>query len=577
MPNIERALPEQAGIPSGSIMRMISRLEEKQIPMHSLLILREDKLVCECYYAPYCADWPHRMFSITKSLTAVAIGLLADEGKLSLDDKIIDYFPEKLPSNVHPYIAAMTIRDMLMMRTCHEKTTYKLDLDSDWVESFFTVPPTHPPGTIFHYDTSAAHVLCALAEKLSGMDMLDYLKEKLSPLAFSKDSYLLKDPSGVSIGGSGLVATSMDLLQFGIFLLHEGNVDGKQLLRASYVREACSFLTATAVTAPLPSEACGYGMQIWRTEKNGYVCYGMGGQLVIVLPDYDLICVTTADTQGIGGGNQQIYDALYEEVLPYLKTGNGCDKDGKTTNEKSTANGDATVNKSREAKNWDADGKSTASEETTADGDATANGDITTGDSASRYLDFISSRKLHVPAGSVDNPLASEINGKRFQILGNPDFSFVEVRFCLGNEDSSCKDSENCTRKRLGESSEGGSESRTSTCLGEVGDTGSSNGKMDGILSFGYRGEECQIPFGMGYAKAGILPLYSFRCASSGTWLPDGTLYVKVNVIDSCVGNIHFQFSFQGNQMTLFMRKQAENTLEEFAGHLVGHLVGISE
>ena len=96
-------------------------------------------------------------------------------------------------------------------------------------------------------------------------------------------------------------------------------VDGKQLLSPSYIREATSHLTDTLVTAPCRSEGCGYGYQFLRNEKGGYVCYGMGGQLIIFLPDYNLICVTTADTQGIGGGNQLIYDALYDEILPFIR------------------------------------------------------------------------------------------------------------------------------------------------------------------------------------------------------------------------------------------------------------------
>ena len=80
----------------------------------------------ETYYKPYTRDTLHRMFSVTKSFVSLGIGLLEAEGKLSLDDKIVDFFPEKLPKpGVHPYIAMMTIRDMLTMRTCHDKTTYK--------------------------------------------------------------------------------------------------------------------------------------------------------------------------------------------------------------------------------------------------------------------------------------------------------------------------------------------------------------------------------------------------------------------------------------------------------------------
>ena len=319
MLTFETTTPEAAGSPCGCITKLINRLRKQQIPMHSLLLMRHDKLLFEGYYAPCTADTLHRMFSISKSFTSIAVELLAEEGKLSLDDPIVKHFPEKLPEHVHPWIASMTIRDMLMMRSCHASTTYKINMTSDWVESYFTTPPTHPAGTLFHYDTSAPHTLCALVEKMTGMNMLDYLKKKLAPLGFSEQSYMIKDPFGVSMGGSGLVAFPMDMLKFGYFLAHKGNVCGQQLLSASYIDMAVSNLSETCVTAPLPSEAQGYGMQFWRGEKNNYVCYGMGGQFIIVFPDYDLICVTTADTQSIGGGNQQIYDALYEELLPYIQ------------------------------------------------------------------------------------------------------------------------------------------------------------------------------------------------------------------------------------------------------------------
>lgn len=330
--------PESTGIKSSSISRFLVRLAEKQVPMHSVLLLHKDTLIAEGYYKPYTKDTLHRMFSISKSFTAIAIGLLEAEGKLSLSDPICNFFPEYVSEDTHPWIHEMTIRDMLMMRTCHAATTYKVNMQSNWVESFFTVPPTHPAGKFFHYDTSSAHTLCALVERLSGMDMLSYLKEKLAPLGLSEESYMLKDPFGISLGGSGLVAKPMDLLKFGYLIMHEGAVpascitdastssknltisdaDTLQLVPASYLRDATSNLTPTVATAPLPSESCGYGYQIWQNEKGGYVCYGMGGQFIIFLPKYDLICVTTADTQGMAGGNQLIYDALYEEILPYI-------------------------------------------------------------------------------------------------------------------------------------------------------------------------------------------------------------------------------------------------------------------
>jgi CubicO group peptidase (beta-lactamase class C family) len=312
--------PEEAGIPSEAVKRFLHRLEANQIPMHSVLLLHKDKLFLQSYYAPYTSDMLHRMFSISKSLTALAIALLAEDGLIhSLDDPICDYFPEYVTEHTHPWILAMTIREMLSMRTCHASTTYKLDGQSHWVESFFTVPPTHPSGKLFHYDTSAPHTLAALVEKLSGQDMLDYLRVKcLDTIGFSQEAYMIKDPFGVSMGGSGLVATSMDMLRLGLLLLHHGKDGEMQLLPPAFLAEAISLQSETMVTAPCRSEACGYGYQIWKNEQAGWVCYGMGGQLIIGEPSLDFLCVTTADTQGIGGGNQMIYDALYQEIYPYL-------------------------------------------------------------------------------------------------------------------------------------------------------------------------------------------------------------------------------------------------------------------
>ena len=118
MYQIPRATPEATGVPSKAIFNFIKRLEDYQIPMHSLLLARQGKLIYEGYYAPYQGDTLHRMFSISKSFTSIAIGLLVQEGRISLDDRIIDYFPEKLPEEAS-LIAQMTIRNMLMMQTCH--------------------------------------------------------------------------------------------------------------------------------------------------------------------------------------------------------------------------------------------------------------------------------------------------------------------------------------------------------------------------------------------------------------------------------------------------------------------------
>ena len=471
MLTFEKATPEETGIPSNCIIQFIERLQKRQIPMHSLLLMHHDKLIFEGYYAPCSADSLHRMFSISKNFTSIAIGLLIDEGKIALDDPIIQYFPEKLPDKVHPLIAQMTIRDMLMMRTCHASTTYKVDMSSDWVKSFFTVPPTHPSGTLFHYDTSSPHTLCALVEKLTGGDMLDYIKKKLDILGFSENSYMIKDPFGVSMGGSGLVALPLDMMKFGYFIAHRGFVLGKQLISPFYIDLAVSPLTETCVTAPLPSEAQGYGLQFWRNERNGFTCYGMGGQLIIFLPDYELICVTTADTQTVQGGNQQIYDALYEEILPYIQ-----------------------------------------------------NDALPYEQNAAQHLhDTCASLAVKPLEGAPAPKTVCEINNKTYSVQTE---GSKFQSFCVQFQ------------------------------------------KNVGTLSFTYQQTPYEIRFGMGTMQTGIFPIYEQKYAASGAWLFDGTLFIKVHIIDAYVGCVQFQLAFQKDELTIFMSKKEESLFHEFKGHL---------
>ena len=316
------SLPEEQGIPSKAIHATLSFLRQRGVAMHSFLLARHGFLVCEAYYAPYRADTLHRMFSETKSFTSLAIGLLCDEGRLSLSDRIVDYFPEKLPPQGPSHeLARLTIRDMLRMATPYNRTTYKdVHLD-DWVKTFFVAPASHLPGTCFCYDTSSSHTLAALAEKLSGMPLLDYLRVKcLDEIGFSKEAYCLKGPDGVSWGGAGLMATPRDMLRVLSLVANEGVFQGRQLLPSWYLKEATAKQIDTEASAS--DGECdhqqGYGYQFWRTRFGGWCMFGMGGQLALCLPEQDLLVVTTADTQGRQGGSQLILDALWEHLLPHL-------------------------------------------------------------------------------------------------------------------------------------------------------------------------------------------------------------------------------------------------------------------
>lgn len=313
MKEFERISPENAGVGNAATDAFFDRLGRLPLDMHGVIMMRGDKILLERYFEPYDRDTLHRMYSITKTFVGLAIGCLADEGKVEIDASITDYFPE-YPTR-YDYIKQTTIRDMIMMRTAHKRTTYKIDLTKNWVESFFTTEPSHKPGEVFYYDTSSSHTLCALVEKITGMEMLDYLRVKfLDTIGFSKEAYCLKDPFGVSVGGSGLMATPMDVLRVARLVLDGGAYEGEQVISRDFIRLAVSNLTPTAERGKAFDEQQGYGMQIWRTRYNGFMFYGLGGQHAICVPDKDFICVTTADTRDFKEGAQAIRDAFWEEI-----------------------------------------------------------------------------------------------------------------------------------------------------------------------------------------------------------------------------------------------------------------------
>ncbi len=293
------------------------RLKESGLPIHSFLAEQAGNLLTENYQAPYTQSDLHRMFSITKSFCALAVGYLLEDGLIALTDPITGYFPEYLKGEeTSPWLLNMTIKHMLTMQTCHAATTYKIDRKKNWVESFFKVPPTHKSGEIFLYDTSSAHTLAALVKKLTGKGVLDYLRGKcLNELDFSKEAYIIKDPFGSEMGGSGLMARPGDLIKTGRFCMD--TIRHGSGIFADYLRDAVSFQVPTVHFGQTLDEQQGYGYQIWQI-RNGFAMYGMGGQYVLFYPELDTVLVITADTQNIRGGQQKILDIIHDELKEFL-------------------------------------------------------------------------------------------------------------------------------------------------------------------------------------------------------------------------------------------------------------------
>lgn len=312
--------PEEINIPSEAIVNFMKNLEKNNVNIHSFIMLYEDKIFAEGYYKGFNVDTKHRMYSVGKSFTSIAIGLLQNEGKIKITDNICDYFMDKLPKEgVHPYVKQTTIKNMLMMETPHKSTTYKRYNSDDWVKSFFYVDPSYPPGTIFSYDTSSTHVLSALVERVSNKSLIDYLREKiLDYLNFSSEAKFLKDPMGISQGGSGLICSISDLAKFAYLCTNNGFYKGRQLIPLDYLKEATSKQIDTSMQSVV-DEKQGYGYQFWKSRNNGFAMYGIGGQIAICMPQHKITFITTADTLDDKNGVKNIYESFWNEIYPYIK------------------------------------------------------------------------------------------------------------------------------------------------------------------------------------------------------------------------------------------------------------------
>ena len=314
------ATPESVGISSANIRKFVERLDEREIHTHSVLIARGDSIVYEGYWAPFDKDFCHRMYSVTKSFVSVAIGLCEEDGLIGLDDKIIDYFPEKIDTEINEYLKSQTVREMLTMTTTCLPCSWFSEDDTDRTHLYFNKKGyRRPSGTIWEYDSAGSQVLCALVEKVTKKKLFDYLNERIfSHLGTFKTAKVLEAPNGDSWGDSAMICTTRDLCSFARFVMNYGVHNGKRLMNEKYLKEATSRLVDNRWDFHMHAFRHGYGYQIWIGEDESFAFVGMGDQLAVCIPKYDFIFCCTGDNQGSESSRDymiyQLWDCIVKEL-----------------------------------------------------------------------------------------------------------------------------------------------------------------------------------------------------------------------------------------------------------------------
>ena len=317
--SLPRSTPEQQGIASGDILTFVEAADKEIDQMNSFMLLRHGHVVAEAWWAPYDANTPHILFSLSKSFTSTAVGLAISEGKLSLDDQVLKFFPEEAPAEPSANLRAMRVRDLLRMNTGHQ-TEAPIRVDDPtgqkdtWTKTFLGHPVPFKPGTHFLYNSPATYMLSAIVQKVTGKTVLDYLRPRLfEPLGF-KDPTWISSPQGITAGAYGLSIRTEEIARFGQLYLQRGMWKGKQLIPSSWVAQATSIQTSNG-SAPTSDWDQGYGYQFWRSRHNSFRGDGAFGQYCMVIPELDAVVAITSGVRDM----QKVMNLVWEKLLPAMK------------------------------------------------------------------------------------------------------------------------------------------------------------------------------------------------------------------------------------------------------------------
>ncbi len=311
---LPRSAPEAQGVSSAAVLAFVEAADQKVDVMNSFMLVRHGHVVAEGWWTPYDAKSRHELYSLSKSFTSTAVGMAVADGKLSIDDPVLKFFPDDAPKEPNNNLKNMRVRDLLCMSTGHQTEPALAASKEPWTKTFLAAPVPFKPGTHFLYNTPATYMQSAVVQKVTGQTVLDYLKPRLfDPLGIDDPTWGTS-PQVVSLGGYGLNVRTEDIAKFGQLYLQKGKWGDKQLIPAEWVAMATAKQTSNG-SNPKSDWDQGYGFQFWRSRNGAYRGDGAFGQYCIVLPDHDAVIAITSGTKDM----QNVLNLVWDVLLPGLK------------------------------------------------------------------------------------------------------------------------------------------------------------------------------------------------------------------------------------------------------------------
>ncbi len=319
-----RSTPEEQGVSSRAITALLDSIHaDPSARAQEIMIVKNGVVITEAAWAPYDTRLPHQLYSLSKSITATAIGMLADEGLLELDENLCDIFYDKAPERADHPARKMTVRMLLNMSTGSMFNEAGSAMGADWEREFLRAGTKFEPGSAFDYNSMNTYMLAAIVRRKTGASLTEYLKPRLYKPLGIQDYYWETCPNGTEKGGWGLSLTPESIAKIGQLYLNKGvwhtPQGDRRLISTHWIEEA----TRVQIDTPKGEITYGYGYQIWMTARKGaFLFNGAFGQYMLALPDQNALVVLLCGTSRLfaqGGVLDQAtaaLDGIQNEPLP---------------------------------------------------------------------------------------------------------------------------------------------------------------------------------------------------------------------------------------------------------------------
>lgn len=328
--SLPRSTPSAQGLDAAGLRDFVVALEVEGLAPHSVMVARHGQVVAEGWWHPYAADRPALVYSLSKTVTATAVGVLVDEGRLDLDAPVLGFFPEIDAGEVAPLWAEVLVKHCLSMTVGHEADAWgdvarrarstwsgapgaegEATAD-DWIRHVFATSPTVAPGTLFTYNQVATYLLSRIIARVTGSGIAPVLRDRLRGELGVDDIPWDRDPQGHELGFSGARLTTEAILTLAQLYLGGGVLGDRRLLSRQWCDEATTGFGPTDLRPGVnPDWARGYGYSFWMAQV-GYRGDGAYGQFLVVLPDHDVALAVTSEQENM----QATLDLVWRHLLP---------------------------------------------------------------------------------------------------------------------------------------------------------------------------------------------------------------------------------------------------------------------